>query len=171
MNNNEFNDYVTKVLNVEENNIFKQYLINSNFNNFTQESLDKLPMLYMPNIKITTYNLTINKKIIYLVADSDEFGDYYLKHKLSLQTLSNEHFSLLNIKIIVPKDIRLISCLSFVDLNTITYDWTNKNQIKCYHVYNVIKQRILDTFMLMHRIFVDDIAKLLFLMYYDVAFG
>ena len=57
-----FDGYVTKVLNNEETEILKELLIKSNYYEIKIRSITKFPMFYMPNMEFTMKNLEVNKK-------------------------------------------------------------------------------------------------------------
>ena len=117
--------------------------------------LDKFQMLYMPNIEITKETLKNNKKNIYFLVD-DYGTNYYIQYKVSLKSFSSG-----NVKVIkfTQLDFTCYRCSHICKLSTCTY------------IYNSIKRRLQNTFTLLNYIFITDVAKYLFLMYYDVAFG
>ena len=166
---NKFNDYVTKVLNDDETVILKQIFIDCGYDEYEILQLNNFQMLYMPNIEITKENIQKimeNEKYIYYLIDRNYITPY-LKSKLSLSTLYHKRFSIIGMKISIHSKFYTFP-IWFYD-SKIMY---NKNHtIFCNSIYDPIKYRLLCTFMMLNYIIIPDIARYLFLMYYDVVFG
>ena len=85
--------------------------------------------------------------------------------KLSLGTILGDQFLLLGLS----TDHNMKLCGVHYNFNAISVG--NDNFKKSLHIKNIFKERLQQIFMLLNYIFITDVAKYLFLMYYDVVFG
>ena len=163
MSANEFKDYIIKVLNVEETKILKQCLIKDGYPENIILPIKNFQMLYMPNMEITTENLQLRKNIYFLV--DDYVTKYYIQRKFSLNTFVTKNFCLIRMSRHMLHNLYTCHCYE--------YKINSGNLLNCAAecIYNKIKDRHSDIFMLMNFMFITDIAKYLFLIYYEVAFG
>ena len=149
---NNFNNYTTKVLNDNQTKIVKKYLISNKFantaitNNFT--------MIYMKNIEITPTMLE-NEFIIYFLSDENFYG------KLNFDSFCNKQL-VLNY---IDSKTKSFTSVSFNDAGK------NFHSYRCLTIYNAIKERLQDTFIIFHHLFIVDIAKYIFDLYFDVIFN
>ena len=170
MNTNIFDGYITKVLNNDETEILKKFF--SSIDTNSELKFNNFQMLYMPNFKITIDTLKNNNKEFYFLSDTDSIYYYFVQHKLSLKTLLNTNFSFMEMhpsSMTSKNTYYVCSRQEYKQQNIDLY--THNFKYKSNHVYNEIKKRLHYTFMLLNYIIMPDIAKYLFLMYYEVAFG
>ena len=163
--------YVIKVLNNEETKFLKQIFIDLEYDDETMKMLKNFQMLYMPNIEITTENIQKimeNNQYIYYLTDFNNLG-WYLQKKLSLRTLLYKNFTIIRTYINIQSKYNILTDFNHNEKHKNAY---NKDYVNfCNHIYDTIKYRLQYTFMLINYIIIHDIARYLFLMYYEVTFG
>ena len=166
ISHSQFHDYITKVLNTDEIEFFKEYLINYGTDKNKLVDLHKFPMFYMKNMEITTDNLKKNKNDIYFLVDPYRgFVDIF-RQKLSMDALHNKIFSLCSIDFLETCNKVGYTIMSYND----TYDYGLSFKNKCVHIHNAIKQRLYATFLLLNHVCITDIAIYIWQYYYDVIF-
>ena len=121
-------------------------------------------------MEITMETLEKNDKSFYFLGDTFGIKPYFIQRKVSLNTLINKKFSLLEIR---PKlEYRInYTCWCSAHDETDLKKYNTKIRREFNYTYDAITKRLHNTFILLNHIFITDIAKILFLMYYEVAFG